>query len=38
VFAGTIRKKLADDPEHPRLLTEPGIGYRLVDPAQQPSQ
>ncbi len=34
VFAGTIRKKLADNPARPRLLTEPGVGYRLVDPAQ----
>jgi two-component system KDP operon response regulator KdpE len=36
VYAGTIRKKLADDPDRPRLLTEPGVGYRLVDPDQPP--
>jgi two-component system KDP operon response regulator KdpE len=33
VFANTIRKKLADDPGHPRLVTESGVGYRLIDPA-----
>jgi two-component system, OmpR family, KDP operon response regulator KdpE len=32
VFAGTIRKKLADRPDRPRLVTEPGVGYRLLDP------
>jgi two-component system KDP operon response regulator KdpE len=32
VFAGTIRKKLADHPDRPRLVTEPGVGYRLLDP------
>jgi two-component system KDP operon response regulator KdpE len=34
VYASQLRKKLADDPEHPRLVTEPGVGYRLVDPAE----
>jgi two-component system KDP operon response regulator KdpE len=34
VYAGMLRKKLADDPARPRLITEPGVGYRLVDPAQ----
>lgn len=32
VYAGQLRKKLGDDPLAPRLLTEPGVGYRLVDP------
>ena len=32
VYAGQLRKKLGDDPRRPRLLTEAGIGYRLVDP------
>ncbi len=33
VYASQLRKKLADDPERPRLVTEPGVGYRLLDPA-----
>ncbi|HTJ75716.1 MAG TPA: response regulator transcription factor [Acidimicrobiales bacterium] len=36
VYASQLRKKLADDPEQPRLVTEPGVGYRLVDPAERP--
>jgi len=32
VYASQLRKKLHDDPELPRLVTEPGVGYRLVDP------
>ncbi|MGQ0617853.1 MAG: response regulator transcription factor [Acidimicrobiia bacterium] len=32
VYASQIRKKLGDDPARPRLVTEPGVGYRLVDP------
>jgi len=32
VYASQLRKKLRDDPATPRLLTEPGVGYRLVDP------
>ena len=32
VYAGTLRKKLGDDPARPRIVTEPGVGYRLVDP------
>jgi DNA-binding response OmpR family regulator len=32
VYASQIRKKLGDDPTAPRLVTEPGVGYRLVDP------
>ena len=31
VYARALRKKLVEDPLHPRLLTEPGVGYRLVD-------
>jgi two-component system KDP operon response regulator KdpE len=33
VYARALRKKLGDDPRHQRLVTEPGVGYRLVDPA-----
>jgi two-component system KDP operon response regulator KdpE len=32
VYAGMLRRKLGDDPARPRLITEPGVGYRLVDP------
>jgi two-component system KDP operon response regulator KdpE len=31
VYASQLRKKLGDDPERPRLVTAPGVGYRLVD-------
>jgi two-component system KDP operon response regulator KdpE len=31
VYASQLRKKLRDDPAAPRLVTEPGVGYRLVD-------
>ena len=31
VYASQLRRKLEDDPAHPRLVTEPGVGYRLVD-------
>lgn len=34
VYASQIRKKLGDDPAQARLVTEPGVGYRLVDPDQ----
>ena len=34
VYASQIRKKLGDDPARPRLITEPGVGYRLIDPDQ----
>lgn len=38
VYASQLRKKLGDDPHRRRLITEPGIGYRLVDPdADDPS-
>jgi two-component system KDP operon response regulator KdpE len=33
VYASNLRKKLQDDPERPRLIAEPGVGYRLVDPS-----
>jgi two-component system KDP operon response regulator KdpE len=36
VYASQLRKKLDDDPTRPRLITEPGVGYRLVDPAAEP--
>jgi two-component system KDP operon response regulator KdpE len=32
VYASQLRKKLEDDPDRPRLVTEPGVGYRLLDP------
>jgi two-component system, OmpR family, KDP operon response regulator KdpE len=31
VYASQLRKKLREDPTRPRLITEPGVGYRLVD-------
>ena len=31
VYASQLRKKLREDPKHPRLVTAPGVGYRLVD-------
>lgn len=34
VYAGMLRRKLGDDPAHPRLITEPGVGYRLVNPEE----
>ena len=37
VYASQIRKKLDDDPASPRLLTEPGIGYRLVERGDEDS-
>ncbi|MBE3583508.1 MAG: response regulator [Limnochordaceae bacterium] len=34
VYIGQLRRKIEDDPSQPRyLLTEPGVGYRLVSPA-----
>ncbi len=31
VYIGQLRKKLEKDPSHPRLIiTEPGVGYRLI--------
>jgi two-component system KDP operon response regulator KdpE len=34
VYAAQLRKKLADDPCRPRLITEPRVGLRLVDPLE----
>jgi two-component system KDP operon response regulator KdpE len=35
VYVSHLRSKLEPDPSHPRyLLTEPGAGYRLVDPTE----
>jgi two-component system KDP operon response regulator KdpE len=34
VYARALRKKLGEDGAPRRLLTEPGVGYRLVDPAE----
>jgi len=30
VYARSLRKKLSDDRANPRIVTEPGVGYRLV--------
>ena len=35
VYASQLRRKLQDDPARPRLVTEPGVGYRLVDPSDE---
>jgi two-component system KDP operon response regulator KdpE len=36
VYASQLRRKLDDDAERPRLVTEPGVGYRLVEPPGPP--
>jgi len=37
VYAGELRKKLEADPAQPRfLITEPGVGYRLLECGMQP--
>lgn len=35
VYASQLRKRLEDDPSRPHLITEPGVGYRLVDPTDR---
>jgi two-component system KDP operon response regulator KdpE len=38
VYISQLRRKIESDPTRPRyLLTEPGAGYRLVDPASRPA-
>lgn len=33
VFINRLRRKIEDDPAHPRyIVTDPGVGYRLVNP------
>jgi two-component system KDP operon response regulator KdpE len=33
IYVGHVRKKIEEDPTNPQvILTEPGIGYRMVDP------
>jgi two-component system KDP operon response regulator KdpE len=34
VYASQLRKKLRDDADQPRLVTAPGVGYRLVEPSE----
>jgi len=37
VYMAHIRRKLEPDPAHPRFfITEPGMGYRFEDPAEEP--
>jgi two-component system KDP operon response regulator KdpE len=37
VYVSQLRRKLERDPARPRyILTEPGVGYRLVNPLQSP--
>ena len=33
VYASQLRKKLNDNPPRAHLITEPGVGYRLIDPS-----
>lgn len=33
IYIGHLRKKLSDDPTRPQwIVTEPGVGYRLIEP------
>jgi two-component system KDP operon response regulator KdpE len=35
VFVNRLRRKIEDDPTHPRIfVTEPGVGYRVL-PSEQ---
>jgi DNA-binding response OmpR family regulator len=36
VYASQLRMNLADDPDRPRLVTEPGAGYPLAEPVSPP--
>ncbi|HEY2427577.1 MAG TPA: response regulator transcription factor [Acidimicrobiales bacterium] len=36
IFAAQLRRKLGEAPGSPRLLTEPGVGYRLVASPPEP--
>ncbi|MGH9165295.1 MAG: winged helix-turn-helix domain-containing protein, partial [Acidimicrobiales bacterium] len=36
VYTSQLRKKIEDDPACPRLVTEPGVGYRIVDRTEGP--
>jgi two-component system, OmpR family, KDP operon response regulator KdpE len=39
VYVSQLRRKIEPDPSRPRyLLTEAGVGYRLIDPTQQPGR
>jgi len=38
VYVSQLRRKLEPDPARPRyILTEPGVGYRIVDPSRRAS-
>lgn len=38
VYAGELRKKLEAEPAQPRfIITEPGVGYRLIEAAADPA-
>jgi DNA-binding response OmpR family regulator len=32
VHVTKVRRKLGEGPGRPRIVTEPGVGYRLVEP------
>ncbi|MDP3935991.1 MAG: winged helix-turn-helix domain-containing protein, partial [Alphaproteobacteria bacterium] len=36
VYIGSLRQKIESEPHCPRyLLTESGVGYRMIDPNQE---
>jgi len=35
-YATNIRKKLGEDPERPKLVAKPGVGYTLLEPEPEP--